>query len=135
MNAADQAVRDLAAVCGVPFGHYTTVSEPPPDIPGGYGGEADTRYCVERKGGGFFVTLPGGLVADHNPAYGGYVIEQIAPTGRTWVSRPFKQERLSSRPFCAYVTGLIEAISDDPSLADHVRRDLPPEAAESEAAQ
>ncbi len=127
MKAADQAVRDLAAVCGVPFGHYATSDSKPEPIEGNSRFEAAERYAVEREDGTYFVTLPSGLVADHNPTYGGYVIEQIADNGRTWIGHPFKQERLHSARFCAYVSELIERILADDSLADHVRRDLQPE--------
>jgi hypothetical protein len=110
---AEEAGRRLAEAAGHRYGHSEVVRELPEHVtnptPGG-GGEEAAPYATERKSGGWFVTIPGGWAVDYNPTYGGCVIEEIAPNGRTWISQPFGATRRSPRQFCEWAWGVIRGI-------------------------
>ncbi len=108
----------FAEQSGQRVGHYEQV---PVDTPWpvetqqpAAGGEAAEPYRSPVTVGATseYRTIPGGLVLDHNPTYGGYVIERIAPNGRTWISTPYG-ERRSPREMESYLRGLIAGSSDD----------------------
>lgn len=105
---AERAVYRLAVAMGVPYGHYTTTDVEPAGVPGHqFEGEV---YKAQREDGSWVVTQPDALEVDYNPTYGGCVISQIAPNGRTWVSSPFGYERRSPRQFVSYVNAIIAGI-------------------------
>ncbi len=107
----DELLAIYADSTGQRTGHYEVV---PVDSPWdsatqepSHGGEAAEPYrspVVDTDTE--YRTIPGGLVLDHNTYYGGYVIEQIAPNGRTWISTPHGGRR-SPREMEAYLRGLI----------------------------
>ena len=107
----DKAVQRLADKLGVPVGHYTTHDNEPDlshlDGDTAISGESPTPYKVQGRDGRWHTTRPNGLDYDHNRTYGGYVLEQIAPNGRTWVSRPYGETRRNARDFIAFIDGLI----------------------------
>ena len=114
----DELLKMYADATGQRVGHYERVPTDTPMLPEtqvpGVGGESDTPYRspVTDGGGGEYRTIPGGLVLDHNPTYGGYVIERIAPNGRTWISTPYG-ERRSPREMEAFLRGMLAGVSDD----------------------
>lgn len=116
MSQAIEAVKRLADVMGVPYGHYV-YHDTEPDTsaldPIHHGGESPTAYKRQLSDGRWVTTQPGALEADHNAAYGGWVIEQIAPNGRTWISKPFGDTRRSLRSFLAFVEEQIARIESE----------------------
>lgn len=116
MSAAVEVVKRLAEVMGVPYGHYT-YHDAEPDTsaldPLGHGGEAPTAYKVKTRDGRWITTQPNALEADYNPVYGGWVIDQIAPNGRTWISKPFGDTRRSLRSFLNFVEDQIARIESE----------------------
>ncbi len=112
----EKLLEQFAEQSGQRVGHYEVV---PTDTPWpvetqqlAAGGESAEPYRHPVTDGGEYRTIPGGLVLDHNPTYGGYVIERIAPNGRTWISTPYG-ERRSPREMESYLRGLIAGASDD----------------------
>ena len=113
----DELLEMYADATGQRVGHYELVAADAPMLPetqvAGVGGEADTAYQgLASEAGMEYRTIPGGLVLDHNPTYGGYVIERIAPNGRTWISTPYG-ERRSPREMEAFLRGMLAGVSDD----------------------
>lgn len=110
-SKAIEVTKQLAEVMGVPYGHYT-YHDTEPDLseldPQYGGGESPTAYKVKTRDGRWVTTQPNALEADFNGHYGGWVIQQIAPNGRTWISNPFGSTRRRLSGFVSFVEDLIE---------------------------
>lgn len=120
MSPAVEAVQRLAKVMGVPYGHYAYHdSEPDTSAldPDHHGGESPTAYKRQTSDGRWITTQPSALEADHNSAYGGWVIDQIAPNGRTWISKPFGDTRRPLRSFLNFVEAQIARIESEREVA------------------
>jgi len=113
VRPAEEKAKELADRLGVSYGHYTYHDEEPdlshlPHREGEWkGGESPTPYKVQTRDGRWITTLPSGIVADYNSVYGGWVIEQIAPNGRTWVSHPYGETRRPSASFIRFMDEIL----------------------------
>lgn len=105
--AVEEVTRRLAEAMGVPYGSYQT-HETEPDVSvydamPSHGGQSPMAYKRQMTNGRWITTVPSGIYADHNSTYGGWVIEQMAPNGRTWISKPFGETRRTRASFIKFI--------------------------------